>query len=47
MIYEHGEPWWNDVDRGKLLILTAESPGIKQEEWAKGMKLALGSIFFS
>jgi hypothetical protein len=18
MIYEHGEPWWNDIDRGKL-----------------------------
>jgi hypothetical protein len=17
MIYEHGEPWWNDIDRGK------------------------------
>jgi hypothetical protein len=20
MIYEHGEPWWNDIDRGKLVI---------------------------
>jgi hypothetical protein len=20
MIYKHGEPWWNDVNRGKLLI---------------------------
>jgi hypothetical protein len=20
VICEHGEPWWNDVDRGKLMI---------------------------
>jgi hypothetical protein len=20
VIYEHGEPWWNDIDMGKLLI---------------------------
>jgi hypothetical protein len=20
VIYEHREPWWNDIDRGKLLI---------------------------
>jgi hypothetical protein len=24
MIYKHGEPWWNDIDRGKLLILPPE-----------------------
>jgi hypothetical protein len=24
MIYEHGEPWWNDVDRRKLLIRPPE-----------------------
>jgi hypothetical protein len=24
VIYEHGEPWWNDVDRGKLLTLPPE-----------------------
>jgi hypothetical protein len=21
VIYEHGEPWWNDIDRDKLLIV--------------------------
>jgi hypothetical protein len=33
VIYEHGEPWWNDIDRGKLLsfvkILPAESSSSK------------------
>jgi hypothetical protein len=24
MIYEHGEPWWNDTGRGKLLIRPPE-----------------------
>jgi hypothetical protein len=24
MIHEHGEPWWNDVGRGKLLIRPTE-----------------------
>jgi hypothetical protein len=24
VIYEHGEPWWNDVDRGILLICPPE-----------------------
>jgi hypothetical protein len=24
LIYEHGEPWWIDIDRGKLLIRPAE-----------------------
>jgi hypothetical protein len=23
-IYEHGEPWWNDIDRSKLLIRPSE-----------------------
>jgi hypothetical protein len=23
----HGEPWWNDIDRGKLLIRPAELSG--------------------
>jgi hypothetical protein len=28
MIYEHGEPWWNDdVDRGKLLTLPPDHSG--------------------
>jgi hypothetical protein len=44
MIYEHGEPWCNDVDRGKLLIRPPELSGNptsrvgrKQEKWAKGI----------
>jgi hypothetical protein len=28
VIYEHGEPWWNDMDRGKLLIRLPEFSGI-------------------
>jgi hypothetical protein len=44
MIYEHGEPWWNDdVGRGKhwfvhhsaLIILPAETSGSKHEEGRK------------
>jgi hypothetical protein len=27
VIYEYGEPWWNDVDRGKLSICPPELPG--------------------
>jgi hypothetical protein len=27
MICEHGEPWWNNIDRGKLLILAPELSG--------------------
>jgi hypothetical protein len=27
VIYELGEPWWNDVGRGKLLILPPELSG--------------------
>jgi hypothetical protein len=27
VIYEHGEPWWNDVDRGKLLTHPPELSG--------------------
>jgi hypothetical protein len=38
--YEHGEPWWNDIDRGKLIhppelslaILPAEPPSSKSGE---------------
>jgi hypothetical protein len=25
-IYEHGEQWWNDIDRGKFLIRPSELP---------------------
>jgi hypothetical protein len=27
VIYEHGEPWWNDIDRGKLFIHPSELYG--------------------
>jgi hypothetical protein len=43
VIYEHGKPWWNDVDRGKLLIppplcqFHQQSSGRKQEERVKEM----------
>jgi hypothetical protein len=49
----HGEPWWNDIDKGKLLICLSESSGnstsshlvANQEELAKEINLALRSIF--
>jgi hypothetical protein len=45
VIHEHGEPWWNDVDRGKFLIRPPEFSGnpttsrlvAKQEEQPKEM----------
>jgi hypothetical protein len=41
VIYEHGEPWWSDVNRGELLIFPPEfldnPTGSKLEEWVKGM----------
>jgi hypothetical protein len=54
VIYEHREPWWNYVDRVKLLIrppelsgnYKSESSGSKQEERTKGMmNLSLRSSF--
>jgi hypothetical protein len=27
VIYEHGERWWNDIDRDKLLIRPSEFSG--------------------
>jgi hypothetical protein len=27
VIYEHGKRWWNDIDRGKLMILPPELSG--------------------
>jgi hypothetical protein len=27
LIYEHGKPWWNDLERGKLLIHPPELSG--------------------
>jgi hypothetical protein len=53
VIYEHGEPWWNDINRGKLLICPqelsgsplTESFGRKQEEWVKGMRIWPHKVF--
>jgi hypothetical protein len=52
VLYEHGEPWWNDIDKGKfvhqssLAILPTESVA-KQEELAKEkMNFALRNISF-
>jgi hypothetical protein len=54
LLFEHGKPWWNDADRGKLLIRPPEFSGnpisrvicSKQEERANGMmNLTLRSIF--
>jgi hypothetical protein len=34
VIYEHGEPWWNDISRGKLLIHPPElQPDLVKELW--------------
>jgi hypothetical protein len=52
-IYEHGELWWNDVDRGNSrfvhhssLAINQQSSGSKQEEREKGrLNLAFWSIF--
>jgi hypothetical protein len=27
VIYEHGDPWWNDMNKGKLLIRPPELSG--------------------
>jgi hypothetical protein len=52
--FEHGEPWWNDIDRGKLLIRPPKLSGSpatihlvpKEEEVANEMiNFALRSIF--
>jgi hypothetical protein len=55
-MYEHGEPWWNGVNKGKLPIRPPELSGnptsshlvasSRQEEMAKGMmNLPLPGIF--
>jgi hypothetical protein len=43
MIYEPGVPWWNDIDRGKLIYppelsgnLTSSHLVAKQEELGEG-----------
>jgi hypothetical protein len=55
VIYEHGEPWSNDIDRGKLMIFPPEPSGnpttryvvAKQEELAKEiMNLAYKIVFY-
>jgi hypothetical protein len=53
VIYPHAEPWWNDIDRVKLIhpLELSGSPTssyivAKQEDLAKKMNFALQSIFF-
>jgi hypothetical protein len=44
VIYEHEEPWWNDISRGKPMICPSEFSGnptsghlvAKQEELGEG-----------
>jgi hypothetical protein len=52
VIYEHGEPWWNDIDRGTFLICPPELSGHptrkviwKQAGGKMNENLALRSIF--
>jgi hypothetical protein len=54
MRYEHGEPWWNDMDRRKLLIRPPDLSGnptishllANQEELGEGNdEFGLPSIF--
>jgi hypothetical protein len=54
MVYEHEEQWWNDIDRGKLLIRppqlsgnpTSSHPVPKQEELGEGnYDFGMRSIF--
>jgi hypothetical protein len=55
VIYEHGPPWWNDINKGKLLIhppVLSDNPTrshlvAKQEELANKMiNFALQRISF-
>jgi hypothetical protein len=53
VIYEHGETWWNDIDRGKILIRQPEFSGsptsshlvANQEELGKGNGELVVSLF--
>jgi hypothetical protein len=54
VIYEHGEPWWNDIYKEKLLIRPPELSGSStsshlaadQEELGEGnYKFCLKNIF--
>jgi hypothetical protein len=53
VIYQHGEPWWNDIDRGNSLLVNQSSLVFlkqshlveNQKEVAKQMNFAWGSIF--
>jgi hypothetical protein len=55
MIYEHGEPWWNDINKGKLLIRAPELSGnptrnylgAKYKELAKEITNLACEIFLS
>jgi hypothetical protein len=55
VIYEHGETWWNYIDRGELLIRPPELSGNftsshlveNQEELAKKVLNFVGEVFLS
>jgi hypothetical protein len=48
-MYERGEPWWNDIDRGKLLIRPTQLSGNPNSSYlvAKKEELTNKIIFFS
>jgi hypothetical protein len=50
VIHEHGEPWWNDIDRGKLLIRPPVTWQSYQKIWRnlakEFMNLAFGVSLF-
>jgi hypothetical protein len=54
-MHEHGEPWWNDINRGKLLICppglsgnpTSSHSVAKQEELMKEIMNLAYEIFLS
>jgi hypothetical protein len=48
-IYERGEPWWNDIDRGKLLIRSTQLSGNPNSSYlvAKQEELTNEMIFVS
>jgi hypothetical protein len=38
IIHKHGEPWWNDIGKGKLLIRPQELPGNPTSREAGGTR---------
>jgi hypothetical protein len=54
VIYKHGETWWIDIDRkissfihhSYLAFLPVQSSGIKQDERAKKINVALQNVLY-